>query len=102
MNREIRRRDGFSRGVHPEESSPSTTTTTTTTTTTKTTTTRAAALGPGTGARSDGIESSPASVPVDGSVVGSFVRSFVGIVRDDGFDAVRWFKRTNVAFAFVG
>jgi hypothetical protein len=97
MNREIRRRDGFSRGVHPEESSPSTTTTTTTTA-------RAAALGTGTGtgARRDGIESSPASVPVDGSFVGSFVRSFVGIVRDDGFDAVRWFKRTNVAFAFVG
>jgi len=93
MNREIRRRDGFSRGVQPEESSPSTTTTTTTTT-------RAAALGTGTGtgARCDGIESSPASVPVDGSFVGSFV----GIVRDDGFDAVRWFKRTNVAFAFVG
>ena len=69
MNREIRRRDGFSRGVHPEESSPSTTTTTTTA--------RAAALGTGTGtgARRDGIESSPASVPVDGSVVGSFVRS---------------------------
>ena len=98
MNREIRRRDGFSRGVHPEESSPSTTTTTTTT--------AALGTGTGTGARSDGIESSPASVPVDGSVVGSFVgsfvRSFVGIVRDDGFDAVRWFKRTNVAFAFVG
>ena len=65
---------------------------------------RAAALGTGTGtgARNDEIESSPASVPVDGSVIGSFVRSFVGIVRDDGFDAVRWFKRTNVAFAFVG